>query len=62
VYDYEQAVIFRMGKLRSKISKDSGAVFNLPCVDTFYKIDLRVVTFDVPPQEVFNYPSSKLSE
>jgi len=25
----------------------------LPCIDTYTKVDLRTVSFDVPPQEVF---------
>jgi hypothetical protein len=24
----------------------------IPCIDTFRKVDLRVLSFDVPPQEV----------
>lgn len=26
--------------------------FVLPCIDSYQKVDLRVVSFDVPPQEV----------
>ena len=26
--------------------------YRLPCIDTYIKVDLRTVTFDVPPQEV----------
>lgn len=29
-----------------------GLFFILPCIDTYRKIDLRTVSFDVPPQEV----------
>jgi len=29
-----------------------GIFFVLPCIDTYTKVDLRTVTFDVPPQEV----------
>ena len=44
----------------------SGIFFILPCVDNYIKVDLRTVSFDVPPQEVsfsknfitfFNYDS-----
>jgi len=30
----------------------SGIFFVLPCIDTYTKVDLRTVSFDVPPQEV----------
>lgn len=30
----------------------SGIFFIIPCTDTYRKVDLRVVSFDVPPQEV----------
>ena len=26
--------------------------FIVPCIDSYTKVDLRTVTFDVPPQEV----------
>ena len=29
-----------------------GIFFVLPCVDNYIKVDLRTVSFDVPPQEV----------
>ena len=29
-----------------------GIFFVLPCIDTYTKVDLRTVSFDVPPQEV----------
>lgn len=29
-----------------------GIFFVLPCTDTFRKVDLRTVTFDIPAQEV----------
>ena len=30
----------------------TGLFFILPCTDDFIKLDLRTVSFDVPPQEV----------
>jgi len=30
----------------------AGIFFVLPCIDTYTKVDLRTVSFDVPPQEV----------
>ena len=35
-----------------------GLFFILPCIDSYKKIDLRVVSFDVPPQEVRALPPS----
>ena len=29
-----------------------GLYFILPCIDSYQKVDLRTVSFDVPPQEV----------
>ena len=34
-----------------------GLFFLLPCVDTYSKVDLRTVTFDVPPQEILTKDS-----
>ncbi len=48
--EYERGVIFRLGKLQG--SKGPGVIFLIPFVDRMVKIDLRVVTIDVPKQEV----------
>ncbi|KAF0302165.1 Mechanosensory protein 2 [Amphibalanus amphitrite] len=58
VTEYERAVIFRLGRLRG----GGGAVgpgwfFVLPCIDTYMKVDLRSVSFDVPPQEILTKDS-----
>ena len=29
-----------------------GLFFIIPCMDSYTKVDLRTVSFDVPPQEV----------
>ena len=52
VQEYERAVIFRLGRLRSGGAKGPGLFFIMPCIDTYQKVDLRTVSFDVPPQEV----------
>lgn len=31
---------------------NTGLMFILPCTDTFIKVDLRVISFAIPPQEV----------
>ena len=48
--EYERGVIFRLGKLIS--AKGPGLIFLIPLVDRMVKIDLRVVTIDVPKQEI----------
>ena len=52
VQEYERAVIFRLGRLLSGGARGPGIFFILPCVDNYTKVDMRVITFDVPPQEV----------
>jgi len=50
VKEYERAVIFRLGRLLG--AKGPGLFFRIPGADTFRKVDLRVVTFDVPKQQI----------
>lgn len=57
VSEYERAVIFRMGRLRSGGARGPGVFFILPCIDDYCKVDLRTVSFDVPPQEVLSKDS-----
>lgn len=47
----------RLGRILSGGAKGPGLFFVLPCVDTIMKVDLRTVTFDVPPQEVLTKDS-----
>jgi regulator of protease activity HflC (stomatin/prohibitin superfamily) len=49
--EYERAVIFRLGRLQ-RPAKGPGLIFIIPVVDRMLKVDLRVVTMDVPKQEV----------
>ena len=50
VTEYERGVIFRLGRLIG--SKGPGLFLIIPFVDRMIKVDLRVVTMDVPSQEV----------
>ncbi len=50
VREYERGVIFRLGRLVG--AKGPGLFIIIPFVDRMVKIDLRVVTMDVPHQEV----------
>uniref|UniRef100_A0A915L8Z9 Band 7 domain-containing protein n=1 Tax=Romanomermis culicivorax TaxID=13658 RepID=A0A915L8Z9_ROMCU len=57
VQEYERAVIFRLGRLLLGGAKGPGIFFIIPCTDTYRKVDLRVVSFDVPPQEILSKDS-----
>src|SRR5439155_25454259 len=48
--EYERGVIFRLGKLVG--AKGPGVVLLIPIVDRMVRMDLRVITIDVPRQEV----------
>jgi regulator of protease activity HflC (stomatin/prohibitin superfamily) len=48
--EYERGVIFRLGKLLG--AKGPGLIFLIPVVDRMVKMDLRVITIEVPKQEV----------
>jgi regulator of protease activity HflC (stomatin/prohibitin superfamily) len=50
VREYERGVIFRLGRLLR--AKGPGVILLIPMVDRMIKIDLRVVTLDVPRQEM----------
>lgn len=47
----------RLGRISSGAAKGPGLFFILPCIDSIVYIDLRTVTFDVPPQEVLTKDS-----
>lgn len=57
VQEYERAVIFRLGRILINGARGPGLFFVLPCIDTYSKVDLRTVTFDVPPQEILTKDS-----
>jgi regulator of protease activity HflC (stomatin/prohibitin superfamily) len=50
VKEYERGVIFRLGRLIG--AKGPGFFLIIPFVDRMVKVDLRVITMDVPSQEV----------
>ncbi|XP_015603720.1 band 7 protein AGAP004871 isoform X1 [Cephus cinctus] len=60
VQEYERAVVFRMGRLRGE-PQGPGTFFILPCVDNCVLVDLRTVSFDVPPQEILTKDSVTVS-
>jgi regulator of protease activity HflC (stomatin/prohibitin superfamily) len=50
VPEYQRLVVFRLGRLWG--AKGPGIVLVIPWVDRVLRVDLRVVTLDVPVQEV----------
>jgi regulator of protease activity HflC (stomatin/prohibitin superfamily) len=48
--EYERAVVFRLGRLYK--SKGPGLIILIPILDTMERIDTRVLTHDVPSQDV----------
>ncbi len=49
VKEYERGVIFRLGRLIG--AKGPGLFILIPIIDRMVKVDLRVITLDVPSQE-----------
>ena len=50
--EYERGVIFRLGRLIG--AKGPGIIFIIPGVDKLMRISLRLVTLDIPPQDVIS--------
>jgi regulator of protease activity HflC (stomatin/prohibitin superfamily) len=48
--EYERGIVFRLGRYVGV--KGPGIVFLIPFVDKLVKVDLRVVTLDIPTQDV----------
>ena len=48
--EYERGVIFRLGRLIP--TKGPGIILIIPMVDKLVRVSLRLVTLDVPPQDV----------
>ncbi len=49
--EYERGVVFRFGKLL-RGTKGPGLVFVLAPIDRMVRVSLRLVAFDVPPQDI----------
>ncbi|XP_034564772.1 erythrocyte band 7 integral membrane protein [Notolabrus celidotus] len=61
VKEYERAIIFRLGRIVRGGAKGPGMFFIVPCTDSFINVDLRTITFDIPPQEVLTKDSVTVS-
>lgn len=59
VNEYERAVIFRLGRLME--ARGPGLFFMIPVVERMVRIDLRVITMDIPSQEVITRDNVTIS-
>ena len=50
IREYERAVIFRLGRLVD--TRGPGVIFVIPLLEQAERVDLRVITMDIPPQDV----------
>ena len=48
--EYERGGVFRLGRLIG--AKGPGIILLIPIIDKMMRVDLRTITFDVPPQDV----------
>ena len=51
VREYDRAVVFRLGRVLSK-AKGPGVIVILWPIDKIVQVSLRVITWEVPPQDV----------
>jgi len=61
IQEYERAVIFRLGRVKKGGAVGPGLFFIIPCIDQCNIVDLRTVSFDVPPQEILTKDSVTVS-
>ncbi|MCK4595832.1 slipin family protein [candidate division WOR-3 bacterium] len=57
--EYERGVIFRLGRLIGV--KGPGLILLIPIVDRLVRVSLRVITMDVPPQDVITKDNVSVS-
>jgi len=50
IKEYERAVIFRLGRMVDP--RGPGIIYVIPVVEKMSRMDLRVITLDIPPQDV----------
>lgn len=50
IREYERAIVFRLGRLIG--AKGPGLILLIPFIDKAVKVDLRVITLDVPKQKI----------
>ncbi|KAL5483836.1 hypothetical protein EMCRGX_G020251 [Ephydatia muelleri] len=55
--EYQRAVLFRIGRIHQNEAKGPGVFFVLPCLDSLEVVDMRTISFDVPPQQILSKDS-----
>ncbi len=50
IKEYERAVIFRLGRMVEP--RGPGIVYVIPVIEKMNRMDLRLITLDIPPQDV----------
>ena len=50
VREYERGVVFRLGRLVG--ARGPGLFYVIPIIESIVKVELRIVTLDIPQQEV----------
>ncbi|MGI8553261.1 MAG: slipin family protein [Dehalococcoidia bacterium] len=58
VQEYERGVVFRLGRLVG--ARGPGLIFLIPFVERMRKVDLRIITLDVPSQECISHDNVTL--
>src|SRR5262249_14246534 len=48
--EYERGVVFRLGRLTT--ARGPGIIYVIPWIEQMFRVDLRTITLDVPPQDV----------
>lgn len=48
--EYERGVVFRLGRLVG--ARGPGLIILIPLIERMQRVDLRTITFDIPPQDV----------
>ena len=61
IQEYERAVIFRLGRITKGGAWGPGLCFHLPCLDQIRVVDMRTLSFAVPPQEALTRDSVTVS-
>lgn len=58
LYQYERGVVFTLGKY--KTTKEPGLNWIIPFIQTMRKVDMRIITADIPKQEVLTKDNIQL--
>lgn len=48
--EYERGVVFRLGRLVG--ARGPGLIILIPFIEKMVRVDLRIITYDIPPQDV----------